>query len=342
MLKPINLLYNCTIDYSFIYTQRPNHLMRLLSEKGDYKVYWVNNTQVPGKRREEINENLTVYHDWEIFRKRFEGKIDVHFISWAARFVDIPLIKPKMVVYDSLDLFPENEKDERNMVSKADVLLTTSQPLYDYHKNNHNNIHMCRNACFPELGEKQYAMPDIIKQAKSMGQQVVLFSGAIGNWVDVELMDYVSHSDKYVIMVVGSSFGVPQHLLPKNIVYLGTKKYEELQAYYQHCDVTLLPFKRCQTSDYSNPIKTFESLSFGKPVISTDIPESCIFPENTVFVSGNKEEFRQNINKALKICKNEEIINKCKEVARENSWQSRVDIIDREIKRFINNKGIAI
>jgi len=341
MNKKINITYCLTIPFLFEYQQRPHHIMKLLSQTGDYNVHWVNNIQVKGKRKDEINENLTVWHDYDIFKKRVPN-IDVLFSSWSKTHILVEDLKPKIVLYDSLDNFPENQNEEEDMISKADILLTTSQPLYDLRKNQHENIHMCRNACFPELGEKQYDVPDIITQARKMGQQIVLFSGAIGSWVDLEILEHVSHSDKYVVMIVGSSFGVPQNLLPKNLVYLGTKKYEELQAYYQHCDVTLLPFKRNVVADFSNPIKMFESLSFGKPVIATNIPEACIFPDNTIFVSRNKEEFRQNVNKALKVCKNEEVINKCKEVARENSWKSRVDIIDREIKRFINAKGIAI
>lgn len=328
MTNQKTIVYANTIDYDFDLQQRPHHLMNILANRG-WKVYWVNNTKVEGKRKDIINENLEIWHNWDLFIKRVP-EVDVYFSSWSNRYVDLDKIKSKVVVYDSLDNFEANETNELNMISKADILLTTSQPLYDIRKNQHNNIHICRNGCFPELGEKKYEEPkEFISIRQQTKKPIVLFSGALAYWCNLELIEKISQ--KYILVVVGREWGIKEK--PKNILYLGCKKYEELQAYYQHCDVNILPFKRCQISDFSNPIKNYEGMTHGKITVATDIPEATIYPDS-VFASKNNGEFLQNIEKALKLKNDIDTINKCKQNAKENSWHDRVDVIEKAINDY--------
>ena len=66
-----------------------------------------------------------------------------------------------------------------------------SAPLYEIRKNQHSNIHMCRNGCFPELGLKEYNIP---REFISLRRPIVLFSGALAYWCDMELIERVAKS----------------------------------------------------------------------------------------------------------------------------------------------------
>ena len=75
----------------------------------------------------------------------------------------------------------------------------------------------------------------------------------------------------------------------ENVKFLGGKKITELPPYLQHCDAALLPFVPGKISDAVSPIKIFEYLSLGKPVISTRLPEVVGYP-NT-WIADSAEEF---------------------------------------------------
>lgn len=326
-----SILYANTIDYNFGLQQRPMHLMRLLAERG-WKVYFINpedNKKKNRRVRERIG-NLEIYNSWEVFKKRVKD-IDVYFSSWAKRHVELNEINTKMVVYDSVDNFEEWEKDEPIMISKSDIVFTTSHPLYKIRSKQHNNVIMCRNGCFSELGNQKYKIPEDLQRIKMTSKKpILLFSGAIASWVDTSLMSKLALT--YCVVIVGRPFGAS---IPKNCIYLGLKKYDELQAYYAHCDIGLLPFlKSNQAAYYSNPIKCYEYAAHGKQVVAYDIPEATLY--NNVVVTARKEkEFIQKINFALKRKDDQNIIDKCKQMARENDWNDRVDIIENAIISYL-------
>ena len=199
----MKIVYANTIDFEGGLQQRPHHLFSLLAERG-HQVYWVNKTKDNDRFRTRVTDGLNVYHNWEAFCRKFEGQIDVYFSSWSHRHKDIDLIKPKMIIYDSLDLFPHNQSEEKNMVDKANVILTTTNNLYNFHKEHTDKpIYMCENGCFSEYRNTTY---DIPKDLKDLPKPWILFSGAVAinpkhGWVDADLIQKISQ--KYTTIVVG-------------------------------------------------------------------------------------------------------------------------------------------
>jgi hypothetical protein len=142
---------------------------------------------------------------------------------------------------------------------------------------------------------------------------------------------------QYSVVVVGLPWGIQ---MPPEVIYLGSKSYTVLQKYYNNCNLTLLPFKRCQIADFSNPLKTYESLAAGKPVISTSIPESYEYP-GVVFPSKDHDEFIKNIKKALALNQKEFSI-KAKKVAQENTWDIRYQQIIQTIEEYCQKEEIDL
>jgi glycosyltransferase involved in cell wall biosynthesis len=320
--------------------------MNELAKRG-HKIFWVNQTKKSDKFRTVINENLTVYHTWDKFANKFKGQIDVYFASWSHRWVDIEALQPKYVLYDSLDLFPQNESEEKNMVDKADIILTTANGIYNYHKKHTDKpIHMCENGCFDKYRGMDFKVPNEIQQLRENNLPVLLFSGALAlnpqmGWVDIELIRAIT--SRYYIVCVGGFWGVDDKFKKDNksimdkIIFCGAKPYDELQAYYAHCDVNLLPFRRCQTSDYSFPLKTIEGCNHGKICVSSNIPVSTELNEefgDAVMISSSINGYIKNIDKALQLKNNNELKQQCYNLAEKHTWDKKVDIIENALSKF--------
>lgn len=329
----MKIVYANTVDYNMELQQRPHHIMNTLARRG-HEVHWVNHTQIKGRSNNTYG-NLTLWHDWDLFLSK-HPTCDVYFSSWASRHVDLEQIKAKIVVYDSLDNFAINEHNEPRMINKADVVLTTSKPLYDLRSTQHSNVHMCRNGCWPNLANE---IKDDIT-IKDVNGDFILFSGAVAEWVDVELINELA--EQFQVVIAGVVFPHLLELLPsKKCKVVGAKTYIELQKYYKKAKVNLIPFKRCQTSDYSNPIKMYESAVFGTPTVSIDIPEAVIH-NDAICVESNHVDFINTVKTIIENPPTQDYKNMLMNFAQENSWEDRVDLIEREIETAFRNKKTVI
>jgi glycosyltransferase involved in cell wall biosynthesis len=347
----VNIVYANTANYDHFLQQRPHHIFKLLSERG-HQIHWVDVKKNPDRFRTKISENLIVYHDWEAFCRKFKNKVDVLFCAWSHRWKDIDKLNPKIVVYDSLDLFPQNEAQEKNMVDKADVILTTTKNLYEFQKQHTDKpIYMCENGCFNSFRNNTYDIPEDLKD---LPKPWVLFSGAlaispVSGWIDIDLIESISR--RYTLIVVGCAWGLTTQMKKEyssrlsKVKFLGSKEYLELQKYYANCDVNIVPFKRCQTSDYSYPLKLIEGCNMGKICVSTDIPIAVELQEkypNAILISKTNREFTNNIQKALEMKNNQNTIEECFALADECDWEKKVDIIEKSIKEFALKNNIEL
>lgn len=344
----MNICYANTIDYNFYLQQRPHHIMTKLSERG-HNIFWVDQHSRKDIFQTKITDNLSVFHDWDKFCAKYKGQIDIYFSSWSRRWVDIDKLKPKLVIYDSIDMFPQNQGEEKKMVDNSDVILATTKSIYDFHRKHTNKpIYMCENGCFASLRNKSFPIPNDIK---NLPKPWILFSGALAadsqyGWVDLDLIEAVSK--KYTTLIVGSIWGVSPNeearikgVKLSKAYFLGNKDYIELQKYYANCDVNLLPFKRCQISDFSSPLKLVEGCNYGKICVATDIPVASEFNKEyplAVLSSKNKDEFLKNIDLAITIKDKEEAKNQCYSLADFHDWNRKVDIIETTIKNHMPNR----
>jgi glycosyltransferase involved in cell wall biosynthesis len=110
--------------------------------------------------------------------------------------------------------------------------------------------------------------------------------------------------------------------MPPNVVFMGMRNNHELSNYLQACDATMIPFRPGEIVDAVSPVKVFEYLFLGKPVISTKMVEIINYPG--VYQAEDQNEF-------ARLCSLELISqasgNELDTFFSQNSWNSRVDQI---------------
>jgi glycosyltransferase involved in cell wall biosynthesis len=122
-----------------------------------------------------------------------------------------------------------------------------------------------------------------------------------------------------------------------NIIMVGAKPYEALPSYLSNIDVCLIPFKLNDITLASNPIKMYEYLAAGKPVVSTALPEVVRNASEIVYIGKNDEDFLRKVENAVKESQinNEGSINERVSFAKKNSWQSRIQVMEENLNEVV-------
>lgn len=319
------VLYPPTIDWDFMF-QRPQQIMRQFARHG-WKVIFCNKTQIRGKKMQEVEPNLFVCYDLVDFVNE-KHTVDVFYSSWARCYDLVHAITADVVVYDRLDDFPEWEQYEHSMLDSSDVVFTTSQILYDKTVKQHHNVHLVRNACdFNHFHHNTKEVP----YRHGLKYPVVGFVGALGNWVDKDILDWIAKN--YTLLIVGVEFGIKA---PKDAIFLGAKPYNDLPVFYNSIDIGIIPFKDNRVANAANPIKMYEYLASGKPVIATYSHETSLYPHQ-VYTFKSVQELPELINKVLEN-ETEKIKTDRLLIAKSNTWENRFKIVEEEIDRVMRGK----
>ena len=96
-------------------------------------------------------------------------------------------------------------------------------------------------------------------------------------------------------------------------------------------DVGIIPFIKNQITYVTSPLKLYEYLAAGIPVVTTAMPECEGIPG--VFVASSQEEFDKGLSWGLKVKKDKTRIDEALTFARENTWAARADILLEAISR---------
>ncbi len=125
-----------------------------------------------------------------------------------------------------------------------------------------------------------------------------------------------------------------------NVHVLGWKSREELPAYQRAMDVCLIPFRRSRYARGVLPLKFFEYLAAGRPVVSTNLEELRRFDSDLVRLADEPSAFHDAIVAALE-ADTPRLAEKRIAAAREHSWDRRVELASRLITQTLAEKQDA-
>lgn len=208
------------------------------------------------------------------------------------------------VVATATKLFEEVTNHRSN-----NMLLSTNGVDIDHWKVNSNNP------------------PEDIKPLLNNKKTIIGYHGALAKWIDYDLLHRIADVDGLQLLLIGyehdSSFSDSGLAQKENVHFLGSKSYFELPQYAYYYDVGILPFKKYKLTESVSPVKLFEYMALGKPVVTTDLVECLKYKSCLVAESTNYEKFIDNIQKAIHLKNDQDYLKILDTEALSNSWQSK-------------------
>jgi GT2 family glycosyltransferase len=169
------------------------------------------------------------------------------------------------------------------------------------------------------------------------------YYGAIATWFDVDLLvEVAQRKPDFTFVLLGGVFDVDVsrlRLLP-NVVLLGQQPYETMPQYLYHFDVCIIPFKINQVTEATDPVKLYEYLSGGKPVVSVSLPELEPY-RGYVYLAEDAADFSAKIDLALAE-DSPRLIEDRKALARRHTWSDRYQSIRSNFKDTVPRASIII
>jgi len=121
-----------------------------------------------------------------------------------------------------------------------------------------------------------------------------------------------------------------------NVHFLGRQPFEAIPGFVKAMDICLLPYIDSEYTRYRSPLKLYEYLAAGKPVISTSHPEVAEFAE-WVTIADNATAFAAAIvNTAAKDSPRQQKMRTA--IGQQHSWDVRVDLIDAVLQQYCSDK----
>ena len=230
------------------------------------------------------------------------------------------------------------EEAENELVTRSDFVFTTSRHLYETRKRLNPHTHYFSNvADFDHFSKAIDAETAIPEDLLAIPKPRIGFIGAISGYkIDFNLIEYLAKAHPYYSFVLIGKVGegdpwtnIEQLKNLKNIYLLGPRPYASLPCYLKGFDVAMLPNNLNEYTKSMFPMKFFEYLAAGKPVVSTDLDSLKEF-ESIIFLSQDYQEFSTNLSKALEHPKEnlEEGLALAKKFTYESRTRKMLDIIE--------------
>jgi GT2 family glycosyltransferase/glycosyltransferase involved in cell wall biosynthesis len=363
------------IDWHFRH-QRPQQIAQALAAEGD-RVFYVSSNLLEARSAGFsiepldqdgrlfqihlcVNTPTIIYHHAPSadVAQQLLGSVG-EFLLWAKtgqviNIVQHPFWLPvarklpnSQLIYDCMDHhegFENTGKEvialEHELFRVADLTITTSGFLDDIVAKYTPRREIIRNA-----GEFEYfAKAPLNIYRDPQGRKIIGYYGAIAEWFDIELIRQISQQfpDCLLLLVGADTVSAESQLSShKNIIFTGEVPYKELTHYLYAFDVCLLPFKVIPLILATNPVKVYEYLGAGKPVVAVDVPEIKQFGD-LVRVGIDHEHFVEQVGNVLAEPVTDANVSARKQFAEQQTWHHRARDLARAVSTLQQPKVSVI
>jgi teichuronic acid biosynthesis glycosyltransferase TuaH len=257
------------------------------------------------------------------------------------------------VIYDVTDdwsMLSQSPQSRRRVIKQdaalcraADAVVVCSERLREMKSTLTDKVHRIPNgvdaAHYYAVLDGQGPLPS---EAERWPRPVFGYTGTIHpDRIDIDLIEKVARSIKAGSMVLVGPNHLPpacqQRLARCDNVFLHSQiPYSQIPNYMRAFDVCITPHKVTPFTESLNPIKLWEYLAAGKPIVSTDVAGFRDYP-GLVYIASDAREFVEKLAAAL-------VEDSLRRTARRteaghHSWEARADMVERVIAGCVGRRN---
>jgi GT2 family glycosyltransferase/glycosyltransferase involved in cell wall biosynthesis len=352
------------IDWDFRF-QRPQQLGTQFGRHG-HRVFYLSTTRFlaeggpawdlarkaenVGELRIRSRRALDVYRggldaaDLDVLAQSFEALAGDLAMGDAVCLVQVPFWAPLAerlrdrlgwrVAYDCMDEwtnFPgfgaEVLAREEALVRGADATIVSADRLWEKWKGVAPHLVLAKNGIDSEHYRALYGENPLLAGAR---HPIIGYYGALASWVDVPLVEkIVAAHPEATLVLAGGHFDVDLSALSRkpNVRLLGQRPYAEMPQLLWSFDVCVIPFLVNDITEATNPVKFYEYLYGGKPVVAPALTELLPYAPLAYLARGHAD-FLAKLDAALLERADDPRREARRKVAQENDWAHRYEAID--------------
>ncbi|MBI4719261.1 MAG: glycosyltransferase [Planctomycetes bacterium] len=228
---------------------------------------------------------------------------------------------------------------ENELVDRADVVITTSEGLHEAKRSRRADALLVRHGVdYRHFASAWRDPPPRPADIADITAPIFGFFGLIQFWVDRRLIAEAARlRPHYQFVLIGDApadVGALSRM--GNVRMLGRRPNASLPAYCAAFEAGLMPFTRTDMTRSINPIKMYEYLAAGLPIISTTLPEAQRFAGPVLFAD-TPAAFAEACDRVLAAARpgrREEI----SRLVSGESWESKVELLSQ----LILNRGAVL
>jgi glycosyltransferase involved in cell wall biosynthesis len=221
-------------------------------------------------------------------------------------------------------------KLHNQLVQKADLVVTTATRLYNEIAQNTDHVILSPNAVDYSFFSQKMEIHSRIKSIIKDYSCVLEYYGALASWFDYDLINETARQQPdWLWILIGKKIdndmersGIEK--LP-NVYYIESVPYKELPSYIAGADILTIPFHVNDITMATSPVKLFEYMAAGKPILTSDMPECRKYKSVCIYKS--IQDFENSVHNLMKRGKNAAFLTILDQEARDNTWDSRADQI---------------
>lgn len=343
------------IDWNVPLYQRPQHIAIQLAKQGFLYFYHTRNYYDFLDGYKKIGENMYLTNRFDDVYEKLKGKKKfIHLYSTnmyeddEAR-IERALDNGDMILYEYIDEISEKisgreipkfvlDRHERLLKDEEHCyVIATADKLYkDVAKHRKRNFKLVTNGVvYEHFRDIENMIPKEMEGVVSKNKPIIGYYGALASWFDYELLKGVARErEDWNFVLIGwdydGSFKGSGVDGLKNVFVVPPVDYHRLPLYAQWFDVCMIPFQINDVTKSTSPVKLFEYMALGKPIVTTPMPE-CKKYKSIIIAENSAKDFAKKIEEGLKLREDTKYGELLKKEALENTWEKKAEEISKLI-----------
>jgi len=248
----------------------------------------------------------------------------------------------RLLVYDCADAITEFRHapanlaaSESRLLDAADLVFASSRPLVERCSGRRAPVHLVPNAGDVEWFARESRKSAPPEELASLPHPRVGYVGAMREWFHWELLEAALDRFPATSFVLIGDSDVPAPLRSRpNLHVLGPRPYAELPGYLGALDVAIIPFLDTPLVRSTHPVKVYEYLAAGLPVVTTPMEEIRHLAEVDMAPAG--EPFLQALQFRLGQIRQEAAVERRRQSVADETWDHRFAAITGALRHSLD------